>query len=50
MKWTVYEIEGDMHVAPSDEAGVLQSPHKLSLDCECHPKLNDGLIVHEVIQ
>lgn len=53
--WGVFESGlGPKHVAPCHpEAGIegiLDEPHRLTLDCPCQPEVQGNVIVHNRIQ
>ncbi|MCT9416495.1 hypothetical protein KTI94_06895 [Acinetobacter baumannii] len=41
MSWTVYEFHDSVQVIPDDDL----KPHSL-FHCECHPKYEDGIFIH----
>jgi hypothetical protein len=53
IKWgTFYDRSGVIHVAPAIES-YLMFGHKLSMKCNCCPRIDEGknyrIVIHEVI-
>lgn len=51
--WGVIEVDGAVHVVPLGEDNLPLDPHVPTLDCLCHPDIEEHLkllIIHNQLQ